>query len=117
MGALSEAIKAHGKSIARRELTITEWGVTVYVHPLTVEDRNQQIKTAQKDPYLSFIDVIVAACRNDQGARVFDIEDKLTLKKHADPRVVERVAAYVLEPYTQLDTTGETGAGSEMAQS
>jgi hypothetical protein len=105
MSQLSERIAEHGKMLARRELDIPEWGVKAYIHPLSVEDRNQQLKTSQTDPYLAFLDVIIAACRDEDGKPLFDKQDKLTMRKQGDPRVIERIGLFVLDPY--LKSEGE----------
>jgi len=113
MSKISDRIRAHAQSIERRPLAIPEWGITCYLHPLTVEDRNAQMKLAQSDPYLSFLEVICAACRDENGRRVFDVQDKMTMKKEGHPSVIERIALEILKPYLEMDTgAGETGAGA-----
>jgi len=117
MSKISERIRAHAQAITRRKLTIPEWGIDCEIWPLTVEDRNMQMKVHQTDPYLSFLEVVVAACRDENGRRIFDPQDKLTMRKEADPSVVERVAIEVLAPYIKIeDTAGEDGAGSATAE-
>jgi len=62
------------------------------------------------------VEVIVAACRDETGQRIFDAEDRLTLIKSGDSRVVERIAQFILQPFYNLDESGETGAGSAAKQ-
>lgn len=111
MSKVTDAIRAHKATLEKRPFEIPEWGVSGLIYPLTVEDRNQQIKTAQDNLYLSFLDVICAACRDENGRQIFDAQDKLALRKEADPRIVERIALQIITPYNEADTQGETGAG------
>ena len=113
MSKISEKIRAHAQSITRRKLTIPEWSIDCEIWPLTVEDRNTQMKVHATDPYLSFLEVMVAACRDENGRRIFDPQDKLTMRKEADPQIIERVALEILAPYLKTeDNAGESGAGS-----
>lgn len=112
MSKISERIRSHAQATQVRDYYISDWELHVKVHPLTVEDRNRQLKTTQSDPYLAFLDVITAACRDENGKRIFDLEDKMTMKKEGDPRVIERLAMFILAPYLDIES-GESTAGNE----
>jgi hypothetical protein len=104
---IAERIREHAKMRDKRDLSIPEWGVTCTVYPLTVNDRNTQLKTMQTDPYFAFVEVIATSCRDENGKRIFGPSEKLAMKMEGDPAVIERVALFILEPYLQGEKAGE----------
>ena len=85
---------AHWEKVsARREIEVPEWDLTVYVTPMSLHDKGLIAKTAEtKGMVDAMVHAIVLKCEDKDGNKLFTIEDKESLRRAADPDIIERLS-------------------------
>ncbi len=96
MGKLIDNAVAHFSSKEVRELRVDEWDVTLYSRNLSLEDKAKWHSRADGDTTDYLIYAVIFGVTDEKGESVFDIGDKVKLRRNVDPEVLAKVANFVL---------------------
>jgi hypothetical protein len=96
MSKLIEAAIEHFSKKELRKLEVPEWEVTVFAKNLTLEDKAKMLRRADADNTDYLIYALIYGLIDESGDAVFTIEDKVPLRRKADPDIVTRLATFVL---------------------
>lgn len=97
MGKLIDNAVAHFSNKEIRTLRVDEWDCTLYSKNLSLEDKAKWFARADGDNSDYLVYALIYGVTDENGESVFDIGDKVKLKKHVDPEVLSRVANFVLD--------------------
>ena len=107
MSKLIDSVVQHFSNLGVREIEVPEWEATLYVKNLTIEDKAKLNSHSQDDIHDYMVYAIIFGVVDSEGNPVFDIGDKVKLRRHASSAVVERVANEVLAFQTQSEEDRE----------
>ncbi len=93
--------KAHFEALEERSIAIPEWGedgqpLNVYCKALTLQEKAKLYKMAQDNDLLLFAYAIIYKALDENGEKLFSLEDKKALVEKADADVVARLGAFIL---------------------
>jgi hypothetical protein len=97
MGKLIDNAVAHFSSKEVRTLRVDEWDCTLYSKNLSLEDKARWFSRADGDNTDYLVYALIYGVTDEKGEAVFDIGDKVKLRKSVDPEVLSKVANFVLE--------------------
>ena len=97
MGKLIDSAVAHFSGKEVRSLRVDEWDTTLYSKNLSLEDKAKWFARADGDNTDYLVYALIFGVTDENGESVFDIGDKVKLRKHVDPEVLSRVANFVLQ--------------------
>lgn len=97
MGKLIDSAVAHFSGKEVRSLRVDEWDTTLYSKNLSLEDKAKWFARADGDNTDYLVYALIFGVTDENGESVFDIGDKVKLRKHVDPEVLSRVANFVLD--------------------
>jgi hypothetical protein len=80
-----------------RELYVPEWEATLFSKNLSLDDKAKWLARSDGDNFDFMIYAVIYGVTDKDGEAVFDIGDKVKLRKHVDPDVVTRIANFVLQ--------------------
>ncbi|MFZ9066259.1 MAG: hypothetical protein ACO23R_02685 [bacterium] len=104
---LIETAVSHFNSKAVRKIEVPEWGVKLYARNLTLEDKTKWLRRAENDTTMYLIYSLIFGLVDEKGEPVFTIEDIASLRKSADPDIVQRLGNFVLLPQSQSEDERE----------
>jgi hypothetical protein len=104
MGKLIDNAIAHFSSKEIRSLRVDEWDCTLYSKNLSLEDKAKWFARADGDNSDYLVYALIYGVTDENGEPVFDVGDKVRLKKKVDPEVLSRVANFVLDILDAEDT-------------
>jgi len=96
MSLIDKAVQ-HFSSKATREIYVPEWDVTLFAKNLTLEDRSKWLNRADGDTTDYMVYAVIFGLTDESGNNVFDIGDKVKLRRHVDPDIVSKLASFVLQ--------------------
>lgn len=96
MSIIDKAVQ-HFSSKVRREVHVPEWDVTLYSKNLTLDDRAKWLARADGDTTDYLVYAVIFGLTDESGEPVFDIGDKVKLRRHVDPEIVSKLASFVLD--------------------
>lgn len=95
-------VTTHFNSKEPKIIPVEEWGedgepLKVYATPLTVHESTRLNAKLGKNPHLSelCVEVLLLKAKDADGNKMFKLEDKPKLMKHADMDVIMRVATEI----------------------
>lgn len=97
MGKLIDSAVSHFSSKEIRTLRVEEWDTTLYSKNLSLDDKAKWFARSDGDNSDYLVYALIFGVTDKDGEAVFDIGDKVKLKKHVDPEVLSRVANFVLD--------------------
>jgi hypothetical protein len=97
MGKLIENAVAHFSGKEVRSIRVDEWDCTLYSKNLSLEDKARWYARADGDNTDYLVYALIFGVTDKDGDAVFDIGDKVKLRKSVDPEVLSRVANFVLQ--------------------
>lgn len=106
MSAIDAAI-AHWKSLPRKSIDVPEWGagdkpLVIFWKPWTLEER-MKVFGAGELTLDAYVAVILLKAENEQGEKMFTLEDKPKLRRFVEPSVLARVALEIMKAPTPED--------------
>jgi hypothetical protein len=104
---LIETAVSHFSSKTVREIYVPEWETTLYAKPLSLEDKSKWVSRANGDNTDYMVYALIFGLVDDKGDSVFDIGDKVKLRRNVDPEIVGRLANFVLEVTAPTDEERE----------
>ena len=105
MGNLIDTAVAHFSGKEIRSLRVDEWDTTLYSKNLSLEDKAKWHSRADGDTSDYLVYAIIYGVTDEKGDSVFDVGDKVKLRRNVDPEVLSRIANFVLD--TQADSEEE----------
>ncbi len=97
MGKLIESAVSHFSNKEVRSIRVEEWDCTLYSKNLSLEDKARWYTRADGDNTDYLVYALIFGVTDKDGEAVFDIGDKVKLRKSVDPEVLSRVANFVLQ--------------------
>jgi hypothetical protein len=95
MSLIDKAVQ-HFSSKGLRKIEIPEWDAELYAKNLTLEDRAKWLTRADGDTTDYMVYAIIFGLIDKDGNQVFDVGDKIKLRRNVDPDIVTRLANFVL---------------------
>lgn len=96
MSLIDKAVE-HFSSKAVRKIEVPQWGVELFSKNLTLEDRSKWLARADGDTTDYMVYAVIFGLTDAEGNPVFDIGDKVKLRRHVDPDIVAKLANFVLQ--------------------
>ena len=96
MGKLIDSAVAHFSGKEVRSIRVDEWDCTLYSKNLSLEDKARWFARADGDNTDYLVYALIFGVTDEKGEAVFDLADKVKLRKSVDPEVLSRVANFVL---------------------
>lgn len=97
MGKIIDNAVAHFSSKEIRSIRVDEWDCTLYSKNLSLEDKARWFSRADGDNTDYLVYALIYGITDEKGDSVFDIGDKVKLRKRVDPEVLSKVANFVLD--------------------
>lgn len=97
MGKLIDSAVSHFSNKEIRTLRVEEWDTTLYSKNLSLDDKAKWFNRSEGNNSDYLVYALIYGVTDENGESVFDIGDKVKLKKHVDPEVLSRVANFVLD--------------------
>lgn len=94
---LIEKAVSHFSAKTVREFYVGEWETKVFAKPLSLEDKSKWLSRSDGDTADYMIYAIIFGLTDEKGDALFDIGDKVKLRRNVDPEVVTKLASFVLE--------------------
>lgn len=107
---IMDRITAHFSGRGMRSLSVPEWDLTVFCKPMTVAERSQLFKGSRDGGLRWQVESIVLKALDADGKKLFSPHDEIKLLHHADPYVVEKVAAFIMLEDVDLNPDEEVEA-------
>jgi len=101
MGKLIDSAVAHFSGKEVRSIRVDEWDCTLYSKNLSLEDKARWFARADGDNTDYLVYALIFGVTDEKGEAVFDLADKVKLRKSVDPEVLSRVANFVLDTQDQ----------------
>ena len=100
-----DRVKDHFENQGIKTIEVTEWGeegkpLVIYCKPFTMAEKRNLFKGARNDDLGVLVDVIVLKAKDEEGNKMFKLDDKKTLLNNADPEIIARVATEMLNSVT-----------------
>jgi hypothetical protein len=95
MSLIDSAIE-HFSSKTIRKIEVEEWGTTLFSKNLTLDDRAKWLARANGDSTDYMVYAVIFGLTDSEGSPVFDVGDKVKLRRNVDPDIVARLANFVL---------------------
>jgi hypothetical protein len=95
MSLIDKAV-THFSSKGLRKIEIPEWETELYAKNLTLEDRAKWLSRADGDTTDYMVYAVIFGLTDKEGNAVFDVGDKIKLRRNVDPDIVTRLANFVL---------------------
>jgi hypothetical protein len=97
MSRLAERIKDRSRSVEPRRVEVPELGdesgpLVVYMHPLTLADRSKVLPLVAKNDLSAIVKAILLSARDEDGGRVFDLEDEKAMLRSRDTGWILRMS-------------------------
>ncbi len=96
MGSIIDSAVAHFSGKEVRSIRVDEWDCTLYSKNLSLEDKARWYARADGDNTDYLVYALIFGVTDEKGEAVFDLSDKVKLRKRVDPEVLSRVANFVL---------------------
>ena len=93
---LIETAISHFSNKTVRSMVVPEWDITVYAKPLSLEDKAKWITRSDGDNTDYMVYALIFGLMDEKGDSLFDIGDKVKLRKSVDPEIVSKLASFVL---------------------
>lgn len=97
MGALDRAVNHFKTRLGDpKTIEVPEWGedgkpLTIYVHPITMAEKDEIFKVSQTGSYRGVVMALVVRARDENGKRLFKTIELGELMKKADPEVISDI--------------------------
>jgi len=96
MGKLIDSAVSHFSNKEIRTLRVDEWDTTLYSKNLCLEDKAKWMSRSNGDTTDYLVYAVIFGVTDKDGEPVFDVGDKVKLRKNVDPEVLSKVANFVL---------------------
>ena len=103
-----DRVKEHFESKGIKKIEVAEWGeegkpLVIYCNPFTLAEKRNLFKGARTDDLAVLVDAIVLKAKDEEGNKLFKLDDKKVLMNSADPEVIARVSTEMLNTVSLED--------------
>jgi len=103
-----DRVKEHFESKGIKKIEVAEWGeegkpLVIYCNPFTLAEKRNLFKGARTDDLAVLVDAIVLKAKDEEGNKLFKLDDKKVLMNNADPEVIARVSTEMLNTVSLED--------------
>jgi hypothetical protein len=96
-----DRVKDHFESKGIKKIEVAEWGeegkpLVIYCKPFTLAEKRNLFKGAKQDDLGVLVDAIVLKAKDEEGNKLFKLDDKKVLLNNADPDIIAKVATDML---------------------
>jgi len=96
-----DRVKEHFENQGVKKIEVPEWGeegkpLIIYSKPFTMAEKRNLFKGARNDDLSVLVDVLHLKALDQDGNKLFKIDDKKVLLNKCDPDVLSRVASEML---------------------
>ena len=98
--------KAHFDKLETRAIEVPEWDTVVYSTPFTMGEKQSLWKFAKADDFEFMVRTLILKALDKDGAKMFDISNKVELMNKVSPDVITRVVSEISVSQTVEDMEG-----------
>lgn len=91
-----DLVREHFNSLGTKRIEVPEWKLTVFASPVTLAEKNKLYRKSRENDMELLVDILILKATNEQGEKLFTIDNKITLLNKADSTVIARVANAIL---------------------
>ena len=91
-----DLVREHFNSLGTKRIEVPEWKLVVYSTPMTLGEKNKLYRKSRENDMELLVDILILKACNEQGEKMFNIDNRLVLLNKADSNVVARVANAIL---------------------
>jgi len=96
-----ERAKAHFDSLDIKKISVPEWGedgqpLLIFSKPLTLQETSKLFRMAKEDDMAMLAYVLIYKALDENGEKIFSLEDKNTLLNKVDRNVLIRVSNEIM---------------------
>ena len=91
-----DLVREHFASLGTKRIEVPEWKLVVYSSPVTLAEKNKLYRKSRENDMELLVDILVMKASNENGEKLFNMDNKITLLNKADSNVVARVANAIL---------------------
>ena len=88
---LLERIKTHFSSQERTHFYIEEWSQDVYMSALSLREQDKINARGKESPYQIAVYALILKAEDEQGEKLFTLDDKVTLLNNVSFVTVEKI--------------------------
>ena len=88
---LLERIKTHFSSQERMHFYVSEWELDLYMSPLSLREQDKINARGKESPYQIAVYALILKAEDEQGEKLFTLDDKVTLLNNVSFQTVERI--------------------------
>jgi hypothetical protein len=87
-----DLVREHFNSLGNKRIEVPEWKLVIYASPMTLSEKNRVYKKSVASDMDLLVDILIMKATDENGKKLFTIDNRLTLLNKADSNVVSRVA-------------------------
>ena len=88
---LLERIKTHFSSQERSHFYVPEWELDLYMSPLSLREQDKINARGKESPYQIAVYALILKAEDEQGEKLFTLDDKVTLLNNVSFMTVEKI--------------------------
>jgi len=88
---LLEKIKTHFSSQERLHFYIEEWDTSIYMSPMSLQEQDRINARGKDSPFQLAVYALIMKAEDEQGNKLFGLDDKVTLLNNVSFGTVERI--------------------------
>jgi hypothetical protein len=88
---LLERIKTHFSSQERMHFFVEEWELDLYMSPLSLREQDKINARGKESPYQIAVYALILKAEDEQGEKLFTLDDKVTLLNNVSFKTVESI--------------------------
>jgi len=94
--------KAHFDNLDIKKISVPEWGddqgnpLVIYSKPLTLQETSKLYRMAKEDDMAMLAYVLIYKALDENGDKIFSLEDKNTLLNKVDRNILVRVSNEIM---------------------
>jgi hypothetical protein len=88
---LLEKIKTHFSSQERVHFYVPEWEQDIYMTPLSLREQDKINARGKESPYQIAVYALILKAEDEQGEKLFGLDDKVTLLNNVSFQTVEQI--------------------------
>ena len=100
-----ERAKAHFDSLDIKKISVPEWGdddgnpLVIYSKPLTLQETSKLFRLSKEDDLTMMAYILIYKALDENGEKIFSLEDKNVLLNKVSREVLVRVASEMMGNY------------------
>jgi hypothetical protein len=91
-----DLVRDHFASLGTKRIEVPEWKITVFSAPVTLSEKSRLYKKSQASEMELLVDIIIMKATDENGEKLFTIDNKITFLNKADSNVIGRLANAIL---------------------